>query len=501
MIYVISLLIDVCYRKNTVYLSVCNISPFISKLSRGYVMKKMQHVVTFTIAMFFLLCSSVFAYEAFKGPLGVLQKEKEVTDGYVLLTPYESKKTFLIDNDGNVIREWVSEHIGFYAELLPNGNMARHGRVDGVKPASFGGTCGVLEEFDWSGRKVWEYKMAIPEQEVSHHTFEVMPNGNYAILGWEYKSYAEAVAKGLDLNNKDRTLKAEGIVDRLKDTIHGIWPDFIREVDRKTGETVWEWHVWDHLGAGQYDKIDLNKHIPSVFNKVYAGPDWTHFNGLAYNPKTNEFTVTSRNLGEVYIINKETGKITYRWGNPANWGGGRAPAGYSDDADQELWGPHAPDWTPEGTITILDNGNNRPSGNMTRAIELDPKSSTIVWEWGAPSVAATRGNFYSAFQCGAQKLANGNWMITSTDDGHVVEVTKDKKIVWEFANPVRFDNVYAVSSGHGSGGDSMHKAMRYSKDDARFKGKDIMVQSQFPNWVEVLNKGPVAPMKPMPDAK
>ncbi len=461
-------------------------------------MKKTLGSLFAALAVMLAMAASAFAYEAFKGPLGVLQKEKGVTEGYVLLTPYNSKKTFLIDNDGHVIREWLSEHIGFYAELLPNGNMVRHGRMEGTKPSNFGGTCGILEEYDWYGRKVWEYKMAVPDKEISHHTFEVMPNGNYVLLGWEFKSYDEAVAKGLDVNDKNRTLTPEGIKDPTGYVVHGIWPDFLREIDRKTGATVWEWHVWDHLGAGQADKIDLNKHIPPWFSKTYAGPDWTHFNGVAYNPKTDEFCVTSRNLAEVFIINKKTGKITYRWGNPFNYGAGRAPSAYSDDADQQLWGPHAPDWTPEGTITILDNGNNRPSGNMTRAVELDPKTSKIVWEWGPTSVSAQRGNFYSAFQCGAQKLPNGNWMITTTNDGHVVEVTKDKKIVWEFVNPVRFDKVYAVSSGHGSGGDNVHKAMRYSKNDPRFKDKNIMIQYQFPNWTETFNKGPVAPMKPMP---
>lgn len=465
-------------------------------------MKKNVYILLCTVVMTILMVSTAVAYEAFKGPLGVLQKEKGVTDGYVLITPYRSTKTFLIDNDGNVVREWKSEHIGFYAELLPNGNLARHGRVKDTKPSNFGGTCGILEEFDWDGNKVWEYTMRTPEKEVSHHTFEVMPNGNYAILGWEYKSYEEAVAKGLDVNKKDRNIKPEGVADSTGYMVKGIWPDFIREVSRETGETVWEWHVWDHLGANQYDKIDINKHLPLHFSPTYAGPDWTHFNGLAYNPKTDEFCVTSRNLAEVYVINKSSGKITYRWGNPFNYGKGRAPEGYSDDGDQQLWGPHAPDWTEDGTITILDNGNNRPSGNLTRAVELDPKTDKIVWEWSAKDIKAQGRNFYSAYQCGAQKLPNGNWMITTTDDGHVIEVTKDKNIVWEFLNPVQEDKVYTISSPHGTGGDNVHKALRYSKDDPRFKGKTMTPLHAFPNWVETFNKGPVAPFfKPDPNFK
>ena len=442
-----------------------------------------------------LFASSALAYEAFKGPLGVLQNSKGVTDGYVLLILHDSKKSWLIDNDGNVVNEWVSEHNGFSGELLPNGNFVRHGRIDGARPTKFGGTAGIIEEFDWDGKKVFEYKFYTPDKEVSHHTFEVMPNGNYLVLGWEYKTYDEALKKGLDPKFGGRTLKPEGLAIG-GEVIKGIWPDFIREIDRKNGKTVWEWHVWDNLGAGKKDKIDINKFIPPYFYDGYAGPDWTHFNGLAYNPKTDEICVTSRNLAEVYIINKKTGKITNRWGNPFNYGAGKAPGGYSDDGDQKLFGPHAPDWTPEGTISILDNGNNRPSGNYTRAVELDIKTGKVVWEWKGKNVKAKDYNFYSAYQSGAQKLASGNWMITSTDDGHVIEVTKDKRIVWEFLNPIQKDKIYKTSGAHGYGGDEIHKALRYAKDWPGFKGKKFKTRYQLPNWVKDLSKDS-APMKPM----
>lgn len=221
------------------------------------------------------------AYEAFHGPLGVLQNNPGATDGYVLIAPQDSKSVYLIDNDGNVVNEWKSEYNNFYAELLPNGNMVKHARIPDAKPGVFGGTSGLVEEFDWNGKKVWEYKMYTPGKEVSHHTFEVMPNGNMLLLGWEYKSYDDAVAKGMDPNFGGRCLFKDGI--KLgKEHVDGIWPDFIREVDHN-GNTVWEWHVWDHIGTGP-DQIDINKFIPPVMSRAYAGPDWTHFNGVAKPP-------------------------------------------------------------------------------------------------------------------------------------------------------------------------------------------------------------------------
>lgn len=66
-------------------------------------------------------------------------------------------------------------------------------------------------------------------------------------------------------------------------------------------------------------------------------------------------------------------------------------------------------------------------------LEFDPTSLSETW--------AYRGNaatpFYSR-TCGSnQRLANGNTLITESDNGRAFEVTPEGKIVWEFASPHR----------------------------------------------------------------
>ena len=135
------------------------------------------------------------AYEAFKGFLGVLQSEPESTPGYVLVCHAENKSTYLMDKQGNVVHSWNSEWLGFSAELLPNGNLVRSARLPTQKDFNlFGGSSGRLEEFDWDGNLVWSHDIYEPGKEMSHHTFEVMPNGNYMILVWEHHTYEEALA-------------------------------------------------------------------------------------------------------------------------------------------------------------------------------------------------------------------------------------------------------------------------------------------------------------------
>ena len=454
-------------------------------------MKRMWKGAAAALALSFVCSAPAAAYEAFSGPLGLLYSDKsKAFDGYTLVAPLQTNVTYLMDMDGNIINEWTCDTTPFYSELLPNGNLIRHGRLPDAWPA-YGGVSGVLQEYDWSGNKVWEYKMFTPGVEVSHHTFEVMPNGNYMLLGWEHKSYDEMVKAGRDVNLPGHSVFKDGMkIDGRM--VEGIWPDFVREINRQ-GETVWEWHVWDHLGKGP-DKIDINVFLTPKRSPVTAGPDWTHFNGVSYNPNTDQVALTSRNLGEVYIIDKKTGNIVSRWGNHANYGEGKFPSGYYDDGDTELFGPHAPDWTSDTTVSIFDNGDARLSANYSRAVEVDVTTGKIVWQWRPADVGTTPSNFYTATQGGCQKLPNGNWLITSTNTGgHTIEVTPDKEIVWEFINPLgRGNKVYATSGKHGQTGQFMvHKSLRYAKDDPRFAGKDMSVKRKLmpegtPDWVELL---------------
>ena len=43
--------------------------------------------------------------------------------------------------------------------------------------------------------------------------------------------------------------------------------------------------------------------------------------------------------------------------------------------------------------------------------------------------------FYSRYKSAAQRLPNGNTLITESLCGHLLEVTTDGEIVWEYINP------------------------------------------------------------------
>lgn len=117
-----------------------------------------------------------------------------------------------------------------------------------------------------------------------------------------------------------------------------------------------------------------------------------------------------RELDLIGILDVDKQQIIWGWG--------------SDELDR----PHHPSLLGNGNILIFDNGKYR---EYSRVIEVNPATGKIVWEYkGNPSES-----FYSAERGAAQRLPNGNTLITESNKGRVFEVTRDGEIVWEFYNP------------------------------------------------------------------
>jgi hypothetical protein len=87
---------------------------------------------------------------------------------------------------------------------------------------------------------------------------------------------------------------------------------------------------------------------------------------------------------------------------------------------------------------ILENGNlmlfdNSGLGNFSRVIETDPVTREVRWSYaGRPDRP-----FYSQYIGAAQRLSNGNTLITESGEGRAFEITSDKRMVWEYNSPHR----------------------------------------------------------------
>jgi hypothetical protein len=126
--------------------------------------------------------------------------------------------------------------------------------------------------------------------------------------------------------------------------------------------------------------------------------------------KKGNLLITIRRLDAIAVVDTEKEEIVWHWGVG------------------ELDKPHNALLLDNGNISIFDNGTGR---KYSRVIELNPVTETIEWEYKASPLK----KFFSKTRGAAQKLPNGNVLITESDRGRVFEITREGKTVWEFFNP------------------------------------------------------------------
>jgi hypothetical protein len=78
--------------------------------------------------------------------------------------------------------------------------------------------------------------------------------------------------------------------------------------------------------------------------------------------------------------------------------------------------------------------------DYSRVLEIDPLTLELVWQYkaaegGGATLPAENYRFYSGYISSAQRLPNGNTMITEGSNGRLFEVTPDHELVWEYISP------------------------------------------------------------------
>ncbi|HWN40822.1 MAG TPA: arylsulfotransferase family protein [Thermoanaerobaculia bacterium] len=87
---------------------------------------------------------------------------------------------------------------------------------------------------------------------------------------------------------------------------------------------------------------------------------------------------------------------------------------------------HQPTMLDDGSLLLFDNLG--LGGGRSRVIEIDPRTLAVRWQYGG---------FFSKTLGSCQRLPNGNTLITESENGRALEVTRAGRIVWEFHNPHR----------------------------------------------------------------
>lgn len=94
---------------------------------------------------------------------------------------------------------------------------------------------------------------------------------------------------------------------------------------------------------------------------------------------------------------------------------------------------HQPILLEDGNMLLFDNLGN---GGRSKVIEFDPLTQRVVWTYGLGT-----GESLFSETCGSvQRLPNGNTLITESDAGRALEVTRSNLIVWEYFNPAQVND-------------------------------------------------------------
>ncbi len=359
----------------------------------------------------------------------------------------------LVDGQGQLVHSWPNGSINTQGVHLGPDGSAVIAAFD--SNGAFPGVTGVLMKMDFDGNLTWHLSVN-SAQRLMHHDFFVLPNGNVLIMTVDNLQQSHALAAGRD----PALLPAPN-----------WFPETIIEVEQTgqwSGQIVWEWRLMDHIvqdfdaNLPNYGAVSDHPELVNINypDRVLQIGDWTHCNGIDYDPVNDWIIISARAQNEVWLIDHSTttaeaaghtggargrgGDILWRWGNPECYGRGTP-------ADRKLFFQHDPRFIPDGypgagNITIFNNQVvATPTGGESAVIEielpldgsgtpfLDPATgwfgpSAPVWSYMAPG-------FYSPFVSGAQRLKTGNTLICQGMSRRLFEVTPAGSVVWEYVDP------------------------------------------------------------------
>jgi hypothetical protein len=360
-------------------------------------------------------------------------------EGYTLYSPLNTRWTYLRDMNNQLVHSWYHNRSGGYSAYLLRDSTVLRSALSTNSPLNGGGATGIVQRCNWAGQLIWEYTYSSSTYRL-HHDIEPMPNGNILMIAWEVKTAAQCTQAGL---NHSATL----------------WPDHIIEVQpvgTTGGIIVWEWHFWDHL-IQDWDPTKDNYGVvadhPELLD-INCGStygDWTHINGISYNPVLDQIVISSHELDEIYVIDHSTttqeaaghsggnsgmgGDILYRWGRPANYK--RTGPQIFNVVHSSVW---VADSLPGGGHLMAFN--NREGMGSSVVVEIEPPYYNTYNYYiepnqpfgpAAPYWTFTAGWFYSNHLGGCQRLPNGNTIIAESTAGYLFEVDSLGTVVWSYS--------------------------------------------------------------------
>lgn len=324
--------------------------------------------------------------------------------GVTLYTSGHEAAAYLISMDGEVLHKWQrpfsrvwndsaavkspqpDSHVYMRkATLDENGDLLAIYEGTGDTPYGYG-----LVKLDKDSNVIWSYLQA------AHHDFDIAPDGRIFLLTQEIVD--------VPLQQLDHLASP-----RLDDFLVILSPD---------GEEIRKIPLLAVVDKSEYRQLLFGISSFALADALHTNSVHViteHEAGQFLYGEAGQLLISFREPGAVGVVDVEQEKLI--WAVKAYW------------VDQ-----HDPHIMDNGNILLFDNrGNfNRPEGR-SRVIEFDPGTMAIAWQYTGTAASPLESDIRSY----AERLPNGNTLITESNGGRILEVSPDKEIVWEYINPVR----------------------------------------------------------------
>jgi len=422
--------------------------------------RMLRYLFALLLYLVVLSASLAFAFPSVYPTGTTIYKPDSAWNGYTIHP--NPQGAIVIDMNGTVVKQWKGLNGGAGTgpyRIFPGGFVMGSRGPRGIPHQE----STELVQLDWDGKVVWKFDRGEEVKDLGkepiwmsrqHHDYQREGNP----VGYYVPGMNPSVTKGNTLILVHKNVKAPKITDKL------LLDDVIYELTWD-GKIVWEWLFSDHfdeLGFSEEAKNTLYRH-PNWSDRR-GGADWLHINSMSilgpnkwYDAGDQRFHPdniiwSSRNANIIGITDKKSGKIVWRVGPDYS----ATPA---LRALGQIIGQHHPHMIPrglpgEGNILVFDNGGWAGYGapnpisvtgfqnaqrDHSRVIEFDPVTLKILWEYSAAAAGyptpTQNYQFYSGNIGSAQRLPNGNTLITEGRSGRIFEATREREIVWEYVSP------------------------------------------------------------------
>ncbi len=301
---------------------------------------------------------------------------------------------FLLDGAGRV--RWYVRSNRLIGDFQPQSANHYTSAVTAYEPLAFaalGYTTAEYQELDPAGDLVrkWTITGGYP---TDGHEIRLTPRGTAVLFGFDFRI--------VDLTGLGGSNNAQ------------IIGNVLQEVD-STGRVLFQWNAFDHFAI-----TDIDPAISLTTQRI----DWNHGNAIELDPDGN-YLLSFRHFSEVTKIDGRTGTVLWRLGGVQN-------EFHFDPDSMRFSFQHGIRRLPDGNLILFDNGNGRvPPYSRVVEYRLDEgtKTATVAWSYRPSS------DLYSFALGFAQRLSNGNTLVTFGTLGTVQEVAPSHEVVWQLNLP------------------------------------------------------------------